>query len=134
MLEVYSLNVPAIEGADIPLNQVRTVKGPTATLQGASSIVLNKCGVYKITAMANITPDDAGTVSIQLKRDGALVDNAIAQATAAVDTIYNLKFETLVTVSNNNTNCPCSLPTVLTIVNGDAATISLLDVIVDKIV
>lgn len=134
MLEVYSMNVPVIEGADIPLNQVKTVKGPTATLQGAASIALNKCGVYKVSVTANVTPDDAGTVSIQLKRDGILVDNAIAQATAAVDSIYNLKFETLVTVSSNNTNCPCTLPTVLTIVNGDASTINLIDVIIDKIV
>lgn len=134
MLEVYSINVPVNEGADIPLNQVKTLKGNTAIPQGASSIVLNKCGVYKITAMANITPDEAGTVSIQLKQNGILLDNAIAQATAAVDTIYNLKFETLVTVSNNNTNCPCSVPTVISVVNGDASTINLLDVIVDKIV
>lgn len=134
MLEVYSINVPVNEGADIPLNQVKTLKGNTAILQGASSIVLNKCGVYKITAMANVTPDEAGTVSIQLKQNGMLLDNAIAQATAAVDTIYNLKFETLVTVSNNNTNCPCSVPTVISVVNGDASTINLLDVIVDKIV
>ena len=134
MLEAYSLNVPVLEGADIPLNQVRTIKGPTAILQGSSSIVLNKCGVYKITATANVTPDEAGTVSIQLKQNGNLIDNAIAQATAAVDTVYNLKFETLVTVSSNNTACPCTIPTVLAIANGDAATINLLDVIVDKIV
>lgn len=134
MLEVYSINVSVSEGADIPLNQVRTLKGPTALLQGASSIVLNKCGVYKITAVANVTPGEAGTVSIQLKQNGNLLDNAIAQATAAADSVYNLKFETLVTVSNNNTACPCSVPTVLTVVNGNAATIELLDVIVDKIV
>ena len=134
MLEVYSVNIPVNEGADIPLNQVKIVKGNTAQLQGASSIVLNKCGVYKITAMANVTPDEAGTVSIQIKQNSILLDNAIAQATAAVDTIYNLKTETLVIVSSNNTPCPCSIPTVISIANGDAATINLIDVIVDKIV
>lgn len=134
MLEVYSVNIPVNEGADIPLNQVKIVKGNTAQLQGASSIVLNKCGVYKITAMANVTPDEAGTVSIQIKQNSILLDNAIAQATAAVDTIYNLKTETLVIVSNNNTPCPCTVPTVISITNGDAATINLIDVIVDKIV
>lgn len=135
MLEIYSTNVSVLEGADIPLNQVKALKGNTSVPQGASSIVLNKCGVYKIEVTANVTPDEAGTVSIQLKKDGALVENAIAQATAAVDTIYNLNFVTYVQVSiNNNPECPCLIPTVISVVNGDAATFSLINVVVDKIV
>lgn len=134
MLEIYSLNVSVNEGAEIPLSNVKVLKGNTAVPQGAASIVLNKCGVYKITATANVTPDEAGTVSIQLEKDQAIVENAIAQTTAAADSIYNLKFETYVQVPANNSNCPCSIPTTISFINGDAATFSLFDVVIDKIV
>lgn len=132
MIEVYSKNVTVDGGTQIPLNDVSVLKGKTAALQGSASIVLNKCGVYKISVSANVTPSSAGTASIQMEKNGALAENAISQCTAEADTEYALGFTTLVQVSTNN-DCCCSAPTTLSFVNGLAGSVDL-NVVVDKIV
>ena len=132
MLEVYSKNATVSGGAQVPLYDVAIVKGKTAVTQGAASIALNRCGVYKVSVSANVTPGSAGTASIQMSKNGALVENAIAQVTAEADTEYNLSFTTLVQVPNNN-NCVCSSPTVLAFVNGLTGTVDI-DVVIDKVI
>ena len=102
-------------------------------MQGSASIVLNRCGVYKVSVNASVTPTGAGIASIQMTKNGALVDNAISQCTAEADTQYALGFTTLVQVPNNNTNCPCEAPTVIAFVNGAAGSVDI-DVVIDKIV
>ena len=133
MLEAYSKDVTVNGGANIPLNNLAIVKGKSAELQGSASIALNACGVYRVKVTANVTPSSAGVASVQLAKNGALVDYAISQATAESGSIYALGFETLVQVPRSNTNCPCTSPTVISVVNGLAADVSI-DVVVDKIV
>ena len=134
MLEVYSENVSVNANAEIPLNEVSLLKGACTTQQGAGSIVLNKCGVYRVHVNANASLAEAGLASIQLKVNGVLKPNALAQATAEAGNVYNLSFETEVQVtSNNNPNCICSVPTVISVSTGDAAeTFNLIDVKVFK--
>ena len=134
MLELYSENVSVNANSDIPLNEVSLLKGNCATTQGASSIVLNTRGVYRVSVNANVNLAAAGVASIQLKVNGKVVENAIAQATADASDIYNLSFETYVQVtSNNNPNCVCSVPTVISVTTGDdAETFNLIDVKVFK--
>ena len=134
MLEVYSKNVSVAAGAQVPLTDVALVKGKTAQLQGAGSIVLsaNRCGVYKITVNASVTPAAEGNVSIQMEKNGILVDNAISYAVAAADSAVALSFTTLVPVQASN--CECAIPTTLSFVSGTAATINNINVVVDKIV
>lgn len=133
MLEVYSKNITVAGGTQIPLNDVAIIKGKTTEIQGAATIAINKCGVYKISVNANVTPSAAGTASIQMEKNGALVDNAISQCTAEADTEYALAFTTIVQVPNNNTNCPCTAPTTIAFVNGLAGSVDI-NVVVDKIV
>ena len=133
MLEVYSKNVTVAGGAQIPLNNESLVKGKTAVLQGAASIALNRCGVYKVSVNANVTPGSAGTASIQMSKNGALVENAVSQVTAEADTEYTLAFTALVQVPNNNTNCACTSPTVISFVNGLAGSVDL-NVVIDKVI
>ena len=134
MLEVYSKNVSVAAGEQIALKDVSIVKGKTAQLQGAASIVLapNRCGVYKITVNASVTPSAEGSASIQMEKNGTLVDNAISTADAADDGTVALSFTTLVPVQASN--CECAVPTTLAFVSGTAATINNIDVVVDKIV
>ena len=135
MLEAYSKNVAISEAnTSIPLNSVAVLKGNSSSLQGTASVILNKCGVYKVDVTANVTASAVGTLSVQLKKNGALVENAIAECESAADTEYNLHFSTIVQVSSNNTNCPCSIPTVIEVVCGAVATVNMFDVIIDKIV
>ena len=133
MLEAYSKDVTVNGGANIPLNNLAIVKGKSAELQGSASIALNACGIYRVTVNANVTPSSAGVASVQLAKNGALVDYAISQITAEASSVYTLGFETLVQVSRSNTNCPCTAPTVISVVNGLAGDVDV-DVIVDKIV
>lgn len=132
MIEAYSMNVTVNGGTEIPLNNVSLIKGKSAELQGSASIAINKCGVYRITAYANVTPSAAGTASIQLSVNGALVDHVISKVTAEADTEYTLHIEHILNVPANN-NRPCTDPTVFSIVNGLAGTVDL-NVILDKIV
>lgn len=134
MLEVYSKNVSVAANAQIPLNDVSIVKGKTAQLQGAGSIALsaNRCGVYKITVNASVTPTAEGIASIQMEKNGTLVDNAISSADATADSTVALSFTTLVPVQASN--CECAIPTTLSFVSGSAATINSINVVVDKIV
>ena len=132
MLQVYTKNATVEEGAQIPLTDVSVLKGKTAELQGAASIILNKCGVYKFSVDASVTPTEAGTVSIQMEKDGILVPDAISQATAEASSAYVLGFTKLVVVSANN-NCVCSLPATVSFICGSDASVDI-NVVVDKIV
>lgn len=125
MLEVYSLNVTAEAGSAVPLNNVTLKKGCTATLSGAATIALNKCGVY----MVSVDASSAAAATIQLYKNG--VAQAQAQSTGTTP-----GFTTLVQVEENNTCCPCSGFTGIQIVNTGAAEATFTDfnVVVTKVV
>ena len=124
MLEVYSLNTAAQAASDFPLNNVIIQKGCTAKMSGTSTIELNKCGVYMVSCDASA----AAASTIQLKKDGVLQPQAQSTGTS-------LSFVTLVQVSNNNSNCCYSSPTLLQISNPTEATETLtnLNVCITKI-
>lgn len=124
MLEVYSLNVTAASDSAIPLNNVSYKKGCTATIEGASSIALNKCGVY----MVSVDASSAAAATVQMYKNG--IAQAQAQSTGTTP-----NFTTLVAVDENNTCCPCSAPTVIQFVNtGAEATFADFNVVVTKVI
>ncbi len=119
MLEVYSKNIEVAANAPIALNNVALIKGTSTELQGVSSILLNKCGIYEVTVSANATATPTGNVSIQLYKNNVAVPEAISAATVGdAGAIVALSFSTLVQVPTNNAiNCPCSIPTTIEIIN-----------------
>ena len=123
MLQAYSLNVEAGAGAAFPLTNVVVQKGQSVILSGAT-IQFNKCGVY----MLECNGSAAAAVTIQAMKDGVLLPYAQGTGTAP-------SFLTLIQVTENNTNCPCTSPTTVQIMNsGDAAaTLTDLNVVVTKI-
>lgn len=136
MLEVYSKNVTVAADASVPLNNSVLLKGTSALLQGATTIQLNKCGVYQVAVSAVAIGSAAGDIVLQLSKDGVLQPQAISSATAADATSsIPMSFITLVQVPQNNCpNCLCSAPTTINFVNtGIEAEYSTFDVVVTRI-
>lgn len=136
MLEVYSKNVTVAENASVPLNNTVLIKGTSSQLQGASTIQLNKCGIYQVAVSAVAIGSDAGEISLQMRKDGVLQPQAITAVTAADSTSLNpMSFVTLVQVPQNNCpNCICSAPTTIDFVNtGIETEYSTFDVVVTRI-
>ena len=106
MLEVYSLNVSAESNSAFPLNNITIEKGKTVKLNGVGTIELNQCGVYMIAANGSA----AAASTIQLTKNGVLQPQAQSTGTSPA-------FVTLVQVSKNNSNCCCSSPTIVQIIN-----------------
>lgn len=123
MLQAYSLNVTAGAGAAFPLTNVVVQKGQSVVLSGAT-IQFNKCGVY----MLECNGSAAAAVTVQVMKDGVLLPYAQSTGTAP-------SFLTLIQVTENNTNCPCTSPTTVQIMNpaDAAATLTVLNVVVTKI-
>ena len=126
MLEAYSLNVTAPAETAIPLNNVTLKKGCTAELSSASTIQLNKCGVYMVSCDASSASTGA---AIQLYKDG--IAQPQAQGTGGTPA-----FITLVQVTENNSCCPCASPTTLQIFNPTDASVTYTDinVVVSKLI
>lgn len=122
MIQAYSLNVDVSADTPIPFNNVKTRKGCTADLSGASTIELNKAGVYMLSF-----DGVAGTsTTVQLYRDG--VAQPEAQTTGTT-----LGFTTLVSVDRNNTACCCTSPVTLKLQNTTEATFPVANVVVTKV-
>ena len=125
MLEVYSLNVTVAANASVPLNNVTLKKGCTATTSGASSIALNKCGVY----MVSVDASSAAAATIQLYKNGIVQPQAQSTGTTP-------NFVTLVQVDENNSCCPCASATTIQVVNtaDAAATFTDFNIVITKVV
>ena len=123
MLEAYSLNIAVGADTAIPFNSVSLEKGCTAVLQSPTTIQFNKCGVY----MISFDGTASASTTVQLSKDGVLQSQAQSTGTQP-------SFVTLVQVAENNTCCPCSSPTLCTIVNTTAATFTDANVVVTKLV
>lgn len=122
MLEVYSNNIEVGANTVVPFDNVSLKKGCTATLSGASTIDLNKCGVYMVSCSASA---EAST-TIQLYKNGIAQPQAQSIGTTP-------SFITLVQVADNNSCCPYSSATSLQIMNSTATTLSNIDVVVTKV-
>ena len=136
MLEVYSKNVTVAANASVPLNNTVLIKGTSSQIQGASTIQLNKCGVYQIAVSAVAIGSAEGVISLQMQKNNVLQPQAVTSATAADATSqYPMSFVTLVQVPQNNCpNCVCSAPTTIDFVNtGIEAEYSTFDVVVTRI-
>ena len=125
MLEAYSLNATVGANSSVPFGNVTLRKGCTATLSGAGTIELNKCGIYMVDVDASLTT----ATTIQLYKDGVAQPQAQSNGTCP-------SFTTLVQVPNNNSNCPCSSPTTIEVYNADdaQAVFDNINIIVTKIV
>lgn len=134
MLEAYSTNVTVASDSSIPFNNVTIEKGCTAVLSAASSIQLNKAGIYMISVDAAGVPSEAGIMSIQLSKDGILQPQAQSAVTGETTDTSNMSFVTLVQVKENNTCSCCTSPTVCRVVNtGVAATYNIVNIVVTKL-
>lgn len=125
MLEAYSLNVTIPANSAITFNNVTLKKGCTAELLGNGTIQLNKCGIYMIECDAS----SAASTTIQLFKDN--VAQSQAQSTGS-----SLSFTTLVQVTENNSCCPCTSPTVIQVKNVGTASSTFTDanIVVTKVV
>ena len=110
MLEAYSLDVTVPADTAIPFNNVTIQKGCTAIHSAPNTIQLNKKGVYMISCDGS----SATATTIQLYKDG--VAQSQAQGTGTTP-----GFVTLVQVDKDNSNCCCSSPTLLQILNAGTA-------------
>ena len=117
MIEVYSNNVTVSAGATFPLNNVKIIKGSTATLNG-NSIQLNRAGVYSINVALSVEPVTAGEVSVALYKNGLPDAGSGTGFTGVLDTINTASFPVLVQCpQNNDPCCCCTAPTTISIVN-----------------
>lgn len=122
MLEAYSLNIPVSADASIPFNNVSVEKGNTAVLSSASTVQLNRCGVY----MVSFDGTTGTATTVQLSKNGVLQPQAQSTGTQP-------SFVTLVQVTENNSCCPCSSPTTLRVMNTTAGTFANANIVVTKI-
>ena len=99
MLDVFSLNTVVGSTATIPFNNTVIEKGTTAVLTAPGSVQLNKRGIYMVECSASISPSTAGTVAIQLSRNGVLQPQAQSLATGETGDIVAVGFSSLVPVS-----------------------------------
>lgn len=135
MIEAYSNNVTVLTNASVPLNAVSLVKGCTATASGASTINLNKCGIYYVSVNATAIATTAGPITLQINVNGTPKADAIQTETAADTTSsHALSFSTLVQVAENNSCSPCTSPTAINVQNvGEGVTLSNINVVVTKV-
>ena len=133
MIQSYSTNLTVDANTAIPFNNVAIKKGCSAEMAGAAAIELNKAGIYMVSVDGSITPAAAGEVSIQLSKNGILQPQAQAIETGALDSVTNLKFETLVQVKENNTCSCCTSPTTIQVINGAEGTYSNINIVVTKL-
>ena len=123
MLEAYSLNVVVGAESAVPFNNVSIKKGCTAELVSPSTINLNKCGVYMVAVDASAATSETIT----------LYKNGVAQPQAQ-STGSSPSFTTLVQVTENNSCCPCSSPTAITVVSTSDATFTDINIVVTKVI
>ena len=123
MLEAYSIDIEVTADGAIPFNNVSIEKGCTAKLVAPTTIALNKCGVYMVEVDASTTT----STTIQLQKDGTLQPQA--QSTGLTPS-----FTTLVQVDKNNSNCACSSPVILRVINTVAGTLTNANVVVTKVI
>ena len=115
MLEVYSSDINVAAGATIPLYNITVDKGMSAVLSAPATIALNRCGVYNVHLDGFAEAADAGTITVQMIKNGVPQPQAITSSTGAFG------FDTLVQVTENNTCCCCTSPTTLQFINSGAA-------------
>ena len=138
MLEAYTKNQSCATGTNVPFNNVTIEKGCTAVLQTPTTIALNKCGVYMISvdAYGAVSGSTAGTVALQLTKNGVLQPQAISSTSSSgTSDSAAISFQTLVQVEQNNCRCNCcTSPVTLTVQNvGSPVILTSANVVITKI-
>lgn len=114
MLEAFAVNQTIAADSVIPFTSVSLQKGETAVLAGSSSIMLNKCGVYMVSAVFTGTPAAAGAAEITMTKNGVAQPQATVNLPAALTTVsVALPISTLVQVPQSNGPCCCKSGTVI---------------------
>lgn len=117
MLEAYSANQTILTNANIPFNNTSLIKGKTATLNGVSTIELNRSGIYQVTLNISGLPSAAGDVTVNMLKDNVIQQQAIINVPSAATNGISVTVATLVSVKNDN-SCKCnSSPTSLQFTN-----------------
>ena len=106
MFEAYSLNVEVPATSAVPFKNVTLDKCNDINLSGDSTIHLNRCGVYEVCVDSSAT----AASTLQLYKNG--VAQPQAQSTGGTPS-----FVTFVQVPTNNSNCPCSSPVTIQVMN-----------------
>lgn len=122
MLQAYSENLTTTANSPVTFNNVVVEKGSTATMQGTGTIELNKCGVY----MVEVDATASASTTLQLYKDG--VAQPQAQSTGE-----SLSFTTLVQVPKNNTQCCCSSPVTIQVMNTVAGALPNVNIVVSRL-
>ena len=122
MLEAYSQNITVTANQSIPFNNVSLKKGCTAELITPTTIQFNKCGVYMVACGVSA----GATSTIQLLKNGVAQPQARRTGTSP-------SFTTLVVAEDNNSCCPCSLPTTVQVTCDTAGTLTDAEIAVTKI-
>lgn len=117
MLEVYSTNQTILTGGILPFNSTSVAKGCTATLNGVSTIELNKAGVYEVILNIDALPSAAGNLIINMLKNNVIQQQAIINVPSVATNGISATVATLVSVRDDNScKCNCS-PTSLQFVN-----------------
>lgn len=135
MLEAYSTNQTILASGILPFNSTSVAKGCTATLNGVSTIELNKAGVYEVVLNVSGLPSEAGDVAINLMKDNVLQSgNNINIPTVVATQGVSASMTALIKVTTNN-SCKCnSSPVSLQFINsGVGLTNANLNVVVTKL-
>ena len=132
MIQTYSNNVDATANSSIPLKNLTLLKGFSTTKED-DTILLNRCGVYKVEVDGSVTVPSGGSVSIQLEVNNVLQSDAFSTVTAVASQVIPFNFDKLLQVPFSNTPSPCTSPTSVKIISNVAATYNNVNVIVTKI-
>lgn len=135
MLEAYSTNQTILTSGILPFNSTSVAKGCTATLNGVSTIELNKAGVYEVVLNVSGLPSAAGNITINLMKDNVLQSgNNINIPTVVTTQGVSANMTALIKVTTNN-SCKCnSSPVSLQFINsGVGLTDANLNVVVTKL-
>lgn len=135
MIEAYSQNVAVLTNGVIPFNSVSLRKGNTAVLSGVSSIQLNRKGIYKVDFEMIATATAAGDIVVEMTKNGTVQTQTVRTITGATTaTSVTVPVSTLVQVSEDNTCCCDTAPTVIQFLNtGVGITANNIDIVVTKI-
>lgn len=84
-----------------------------------SGIIVNKPGLYHFSADVTVNPTAAGTVVVQLFKDGVAVPSAVGRDTAETGNIFTIHIETDLEVGA----CCVNKPTFTVVVSGVAGNV-----------
>ena len=98
MLEAYSNNQTILTNGYLPFTSASLVKGKTATLNGVSTIELNKSGVYEVILNIDALPSAAGNLIINMLKNNVIQQQALINVPSVATNGISATVATLVSV------------------------------------